>query len=348
MKCTGWVRCLTFLFASLAIAGCDGCREPPQSMTEPVRSTQAPAAEPPASTPPAPVASAPVDPVVQVKLLEPGEEPRQSLRYRFHADRPETVWMDLQMAMGMEVGASKQPETQTPGMRMAMRLTPKEISKEGRMRYDFRIESIEVLRDPLARPDMVAAVEQQTRPLVGLSGSAEVDPRGMTHAVQFVPLAGTPNPAFQGLIDNLRQSIRNISSPLPEEPVGKGARWEISIPLETPGIKLTQISTHSLKEFKVDKGRIEVAMRQDAPVQPVAFPGMHPGATANLESLVSAGSGWTDFDLNKLVPESSVSMASTMTAKVDEMGTSQQLKVTMRVVLKTTAKAPKPEDAAAP
>jgi hypothetical protein len=278
----------------------------------------------------------------QVKLLEPGEQPRQALRYKFHLDHPETVAMDLRMAMGMEVGAAKQPETDTPGVRMTLQLTPKVVTPEGRLRYDFRLEAIEVIKDPVVRPDMVAAVEFQTRPLIGLAGSAEVDPRGMTRTVDFVQSPEASPAAVQGLLDNLRQSIRGIASPLPEEPVGKGATWEISIPVDTPAVKLTQISTHTLKEIRADKGKIDIGIRQEAAAQPIAFPGMSPGATASLESLVGVGSGAMEFDLNKLVPESTVSLTSTMTMKVLEQGTAQQVKVTMRVQVMATGKRPKP------
>ena len=34
---------------------------------------------------------------------------------------------------------------------------------------------------------------------------------------------------MQQSLENLRQSMRQMSAPLPEEPVGKGARWEMKI-----------------------------------------------------------------------------------------------------------------------
>jgi hypothetical protein len=326
---TAWVHWMSAAALSFAVAGCDSCRE---TEAPPVPARPAEAATPPsgsASAQPAP------DLPIEVKLLEPGDEPRRDLRYKFHLDRVEIVWMELRMAMSMQVGAAAQPETQTPPMRLRTRITPKELTPDGSLKYDFKLESVEVLAEADASAEVVASVQAQMLPLAGMAGSAEIDARGVTRHVQLAMPPGMPPPAAQSLVDNMRQTMRNIASPMPLQPVGKGARWEVAIPLANPGIKLSQTSTFTLKECKGDKGKLLVAIRQDAAEQKITLPGMNPGAVATLQSIESSGSGTMDFDLNEIAPVSNVSMASTMQMKVEEQGTTQPMKLGMKVWLKT-------------
>jgi hypothetical protein len=323
----------------VALSGCDSCNDPappaePPSL--PSASVAPSAAAPPASLPDE--AAPPAPP--KVTLLEAGKPPLRALRYSFQPTRRETVWMDVRLTMGVEVGAAKQPAADTPALRMALQLTPRAVSRDGTLEYDFKLESIEALQDPMIRQELLQAVREQTQGMVGLAGSAEVDRRGMTRSVTFAIPPGLVNPAAKGLLDNVRQSIRSITTVLPEEPVGTGARWELAAPVESATFQLTQLSTFTLKELKGDKASLQVEVRQHAPPQPIALPGMHPGAMAQLTQLTASGSGTVGLDLGRLVPESSLSLTSVMDLQVEEAGTRQPMKVTMRVQVGTTGKAP--------
>ncbi len=296
------------------------------ALPEPAASTAATAAP---STPP-PVAS------VTIKLIDPGAEPRRELRYKFQVGRPDTVIMDMKIAVAMELGGQKQPENEAPPIRMAITIAPEAVTPEGDLRYQFRLTSAEVLKDKNTQPTMAQALEAQLKPAVGMSGFAVVSSRGITKDAEFNAPAGV-GPQVQQLLENLRGSVRNLASPMPEEAVGKGAKWEVVVPLDTPALKLMQTSTHTLRDLNGDKGTVDIALRQEAPAQRMTLPSQR-GTTTTLESFGSTGSGTLEFDLHRLVPQSSVKLTSTMNSRVTSGGQSQPMMMTMRVQMTTHPK----------
>ncbi len=90
-----------------------------------------------------------------VKLLDPGAQPRTALRYKFQANRTEKMVMEISMAMAIEIGDQKLPETQVPASRMTMTIDSKEVSPEGDLHYEFELVQVEVLPKPGANPAMV-------------------------------------------------------------------------------------------------------------------------------------------------------------------------------------------------
>lgn len=347
------LRCWLGWACALALVGCDCGKGQPETAAVPEApasassgaqtgdvdsGTAAPGAEGAASSPAGSGSAGPVaaafDAPVEVKLIDPGAEPRKPLRYKFHIGSIETLRMDMRMAMGMQVGMNKQPEGATPGMRMVVVLTPTETTPAGDVRCGFRLQSAEVLKDPTIAPQVLAAAEAHLATLTGLTGSAVIDARGMTKAATFEPPANMGS-ALRSVFDNLRHSLRNVASPLPEEPVGKGARWEVTLPLDTPGLKLRQVTTHKLESIVGDKVRVQVSLKQEAPRQPVTIPGAPPDSTAVLEELESTGSGKMSYDLNRIVPDSTLTMTSASTISAKERGTAQTIKMTVRMQVET-------------
>ena len=262
-----------------------------------------------------------------VKLLDPGTEPRTPLRYQFQAGGTQRMVMEMKMAMAMEAGGMQQPEMQMPVTRMTMAVDSKEVTAAGDLRYEFRLEEVKVLPTPGANAMMVAAMEQQMTGMVGMSGSGTVTSRGVTRDVD-VKLAAGANPQAAQLINNMKQSMNQMSAPLPREPVGKGARWQVTMPLEMQMMKLAQIATYTLTDIQGEKVTFDVAIKQSAPPQEIAAQGAPPGTKVSLESLSSSGSGTIELDLtNSLVPTSSMNVTSTSVFVTND----QKMKMKMRM-----------------
>ena len=155
-----------------------------------------------------------------VKLLNPGAEPRTALRYKFQANRTDDMVMEMNMAMAIQIGAQKQPETQIPVTRTTMIIDSKDVSPEGDLHYEFELQQVEVLPKPGANPAVVDAMKQQMNSMQGLSGSATVTSRGFTKDVEIKIPPGV-SPQIRQFMDNMKQSISQMSAPLPKEPVGK-------------------------------------------------------------------------------------------------------------------------------
>lgn len=265
-----------------------------------------------------------------VKLLDPGAEPRTALRYKFQANRTEKMVIEMSMAMAMEIGGQKQPETQVPTTRMTMTIDSKEVSPEGDLHYEFELLQVDVLPKPGANPMMVNAMKQQMSNMQGLSGSGTVTSRGFYRDVEIKPPPGI-DPQIRQSIDQMKQSMSQMSAPLPAEPVGRGARWQVTMPMEMPGMKLTQIATYTLSEIQGDKAKLDVTIKQSAPPQEIDTPGADPGMKVFLESLKSSGKGTVELQMTSLVPTSNINITSTTVVSANN----QKIKTTAKIGIKT-------------
>ena len=264
-----------------------------------------------------------------VTLLDPGAQPRTALRYKFQANRTEKMVMETSMAMAMEMGDQKQPETQMPVTRMTMTIDSKEVSPEGNLHYEFELAQVEVLPKPGANPAIVNAMKQQMSSMQGLSGSATVTSRGFTKDTEIKSPPGI-DPQIKQSMDQMKQSINQMSAPLPEEPVGEGARWQVTMPMEMPAMKLTQVATYTLSEIQGDKVKLDITIKQSAPPQELDTPGAAPGAKVSLESLKSSGKGTVELQMTNLVPTSNINMTTTNVVSSNN----QKIKTTMQIGVK--------------
>lgn len=146
----------------------------------------------------------------EVTLVEPGSEPRRALAYAMSADRRDAK-------VSLTVGALS-PD---PGSFAAIALTATVAWTRGerasdRVRYDFRIRDLAPRRDPTMGDDEWKIVRTIYDAFERVTGRARVNAAG---AVELVQTGGKPTlPSWLGL-------LHLAIVPLPDAPVGAGARW---------------------------------------------------------------------------------------------------------------------------
>lgn len=249
------------------------------------------------------------------ELLDAGAEPRAALRYKFNKDLKEVMVMEMTIAMGMEVGGMEQPTNAMPTIRMVIALEGREITEEGDLKYGMEFTKIEVLATEDSDPFMVEGMETAMAGVVGLTGWGIVDNRGVTKDIGFTVPAGA-SPAVVTQLDQMRGQLNQLAAPLPEEAVGIGARWKVTQHIKSNGMTLTQEATYTLDEHFVDNVKMSLTVKQIAPVQNLQTPGLPPGTTVKLKFLESRGSGKLELDLNRLVPNSDMTVKMKMDAEI--------------------------------
>src|SRR5438132_2955210 len=73
--------------------------------------------------------------IPQVKLLEPGSEPRKVLRLHPKPGDKQLAGMTMKMAMDMKIGEMQNP-VKLPAMNMTMEITVKNVTAEGDINYE--------------------------------------------------------------------------------------------------------------------------------------------------------------------------------------------------------------------
>jgi hypothetical protein len=264
----------------------------------------------------------------RVRVIDPGKEPREKLRYAWRVGQRERLVMELRTAAATESGGTTTPEIALPPVRIGVAIDPASVSPEGDLTYAWRVLSTQVTADtgdaglpsPMAdgMRDEVAAVEH-------LAGTATVNALGLTTSLA-VNAASMPEAGAGGsgqMIEQVRQTLRDLAPPFPDEPVGRGARWEKLSQLSSRDARLTQTDTFTLLELGKTGGKIDDVLAQTAPSQPLPTPGM-PNAQARMDSMLASGDGKTAFDRSRLVPQTHFEGTTTMVVSSNTPGDGPQ------------------------
>ena len=202
-------------------------------------------------------------PKVRVKLLEAGSEPRQALRYHPPAGSEETMRMSMKMGITMNIGGNELPPRNAPTMEMVMRLTITE-SDENQFAYEFELTEIEVLEDEAVPEQVRQSMDERMQVLVGLKGEGRVDNRGFNQGASLTLPEDAPADAKE-MFAGFEKSVNELSTPLPEEAVGVGAKWQVTQEVEANGMRITQTIEHELKELEGDEFSTTVTTRRWIP-----------------------------------------------------------------------------------
>lgn len=263
-------------------------------------------------------------------LLDPGQEPREELRYGPVLPKKETMRMEMTMAMGMGMAGMDLPPTRIPPMIMDMDLSDVRVGPAGEVSYRFVLKAVSLGQLPDATPGLAEAMKPALDSLVGTAGSVTISATGQVLDSTLEPVAG----ADPNTVANMNQAMGNASAQLPVEPVGAGARWEQHTTVENNGLKVEQVTLYELVSLDKKTAKLKVSVTQSAPAQDFAPPGMPAGATARLESMQSTGSGTTSLPRKGLVPTAEMQVTSDFSMGFSMEG--QSMPMTMSLDMATS------------
>lgn len=279
------------------------------------------AAEPASKTQPSAQGAKPAESSsdVQVKLLEPGAEPRTELRLHPKAGDKQTVTVATKMKMEMGLGGAPAQPVQLPEINLVMEVTVKSVDPNGDIAYEVVIADAGVAGDAANTPQG-AGMKASLGVIKGLSGIGTTSARGISKGSELQMPANAAPEARQG-IEQIKDIVSRVGVALPEEPVGPGAKWEVRMPVKSQGITLSQTATYMLVSVEGDRIRAKNTLSQTAAKQKIESPGM-PGMKLDLTKMEGQGVGDVTLDTSRVLPiEGKVIFKSTMAMS---MGTGAQ------------------------
>jgi hypothetical protein len=226
-----------------------------------------------------------------------------------------------------------------PEMRVGFDMKVTEVTPAGDIKFDFDYGAFEVMPDPATAPATVDAMRKVLAGVKGLHGHGVTTSRGFTQEGRIDVPPGA-DPQLKDIIDSMQQSMKQFSSPLPEEPVGAGARWETTYQLTQKGIRIDQVAKIEVRSIEGERLRLAVSLTQSAPAQRMQIPDLPASARMDLVSLASTGEGASVLDLGRLVP-SSAEVKLTMLMKTRmQMGQekAQDIDMTMDMAMAVTSR----------
>ena len=225
-----------------------------------------------------------------VKLLGAGSGPLTELRYTPELDRDELAEVTLALDSSVEIGGMQVPIQMPP---VVMRVGARVIGlDETRIRYEYRVLDLRI-DDGAAR-----ALEGELKGIVGTKATVALSPTGHIQSAEYsVPASAPPE-----LLQNLRRSMSDSGTPLPVEPVGIGARWQVDERIESAGLPVDRTTTYTLRALDGRRATLDVAVTQSAEPRTLDDPNLPAGTVARLEKLSGSGGGTLVVDLDRLLP----------------------------------------------
>lgn len=153
----------------------------------------------------------------RVTLVDRGQEPRRALRFTFGAAPPVLVVLSIEQSARIE----GRPAVTQPRIDVRLALEIEKVTPEGDAMARYRVLSTEASAPPSTGLDETRAallsIERASVPViftargdVAVTGLLSVDDGG---------------PSAAGIL--VFDVLRDLDAPLPFEPVGVGARWEV-------------------------------------------------------------------------------------------------------------------------
>jgi hypothetical protein len=248
----------------------------------------------------------------------------------------QSVTMTLKMDMAMNMAGNSMPAMNLPAMVMTMDSEVKDVSG-GDISYTLVFSDADIVSDTNTMAVAATAMKAALAGLRGLTGTAKMSDRGV---VKSIDLKVPPEAGAQlgQTISQMKDSFSSSSSPLPEEAVGVGAKWEYRTKIKSQGMTMDQAMTFELASMDGDTLNLQTTIAQNAANQKIENPAM-PGVKVDLTKLTGTGSGTTSLDLNHLLPQTASIDESTDTQmSVNVAQKKQDMDMTMRMKLDIQAK----------
>ena len=243
-----------------------------------------------------------------IRLLDAGAAPRRPLRFRFRAGATEFLEFDERLRMVIVASDAKlgrhESRTEPPTIRMTIRADTPEVAADGRAAIDFVVERVRALDDAAMEPPARAGLETRLAELVGLRIRSRLSTVGVPSAIEL-DLPPGASAAERQLLDGLKDSLGKLYIPMPEQPVGIGATWIVTVRSPINGITSNVRYRCTLTRLDAASASFVVALQFASDRQEMHV-GSAPGITTMLESLTGSGKGSVTVQWDHLVPISAV------------------------------------------
>lgn len=275
----------------------------------------------------------------QVELLNAGTEPRREIRFKPTVNQKQIATMTMNMDMATSIADQSFPKVNLPATVMTMDTVVTQVDANGDIHYQFSYSDVDVVGNTTVPPKALEEIRSQIKKMVGTKGSVIVDNRGQTKASSFVLPEGIDE-NLKKMMEQMSNSLDQMSLPLPKEAIGIGAKWRVSSSHPLSGMNLTQIATYKLVNLQDNVATLDLSIEQHAKQQKLNQAGLPTGTTLTLESYHSQGEGQVTIPLNQLVPtRSTVSIRSNSEMKIREAGkveeTTMATKLSMEIAFES-------------
>ncbi|HEY5928377.1 MAG TPA: DUF6263 family protein [Kofleriaceae bacterium] len=261
-----------------------------------------------------------------LQIVSAGNEPRVPLHYR----AAKGTTQQLAIAIDVEIGAGDMGGAM-PTIVMTLAIKVEDVLPTGAMRLRTTIvETAAVDRDETRVP--TAALSGPLELMKGIAFTTTMAPTGRLAGTRIELGDKQLTGAAKSQLAALTTSFDHLMMTLPDEPVGVGAVWRNSKPLEQNGMKLTAVNSVQLVAITGDKLELAVDTEVHGDDQTVKQGDL----SVDIKDVIGTGGGKTTVDLGTLAVTSELTteMRSTMQAAGESEITPMKMSIATRVTPK--------------
>ena len=266
-------------------------------------------------------------------VLDAGQEPRESVRYKIAHGTTTTAMMEFGIASLTATDRAAQLAV-THGVRLHIVSGPTLEGKRGSTRFDVRIIKAEAIVPEGIDPKVAMDLNRSASVLNNVGGWVEVDDRGIIQRTELNHAAKRSDVPIRllAMIINARTSLSRVI--LPAEPIGVGARWEARKELVLYGFEVSQVDTYTLTEKVGDELKLNVQMQQTALPQTITFE--EEGIELAVESFKMNAAGEVIANLNALESNAAASGESAGVLNVKTVDGTERVEIDRAVQMRMT------------
>lgn len=269
--------------------------------------------------------------VHEVVLDALGEGAAELLRFRPVVGQRQALRTVMEIRAAISIGDAPPRESAAPSFAFDTETHVTEVAADGTFRVENRIVGMNVGGDP-DDPE-VRAFRAQLAPLTRLAGWTVLDARGRVLGLELTVPSDLP-PEMAQTVEGVRDAMRQLLPPLPQEPVAPGAQWHWEAPVSANGVTFTQRTSFALRERDADAFGLDVQVAQSAQPQPLPSP--TPGVTTELLEMTSRGSGVSGLHHDGRIVGATIGLETELRVRTTQGENQLDLSTRLRVVTMTT------------
>lgn len=255
--------------------------------------------------------------LVSFRLEDAGREPYEVLRYRLP---PGTLEHQTRLSI-----SSRDLAPDGTGTAEALDVREGFAIEIGAPGQPLQLRALEGALGGAPTPLAQSYLQRWRDRLVGQPARVQLDTRGQLQGIELepdAPLARTRGAAR----DELVQRLLAFVVPLPAEPVGVGARWQVTTLLRQGPAAVKQTATYTLRERTKERWKIHVDLVRVGKPQRLVDPAFPPGTVANLLLLSRSLQGDVEVDPRRpLIAGGSLALAARLESRLEVPGESAEL-----------------------
>lgn len=266
----------------------------------------------------------------RVTLVDAGADPKSPMRYALATGATTGIEMGLSMTLEVAQGERTAPPQTIPRIATLLELVSASAPKGGALPIDATIKKVSIAPDAGVPQQIADRLLPHLQAIEGLGLHYEVTPEGRVKQAGAKMPDAKKNPALDGTLTQMTQSLESMIAPFPEEPIGIGAKWQVVSRFDSSGTELVQWSTFQLRERDEGGAKLALEVVQAAAHAEVTPPNLPAGVSAKLTEFASTGKGESSVDFAYPAPRTATMTVDSKMVLAVQQGTTAGPPTSMR------------------